>query len=139
MAGAGVATGRSAVAKSGGQRVAVWALAWLASYAAVRLGVELVEPGSAPGVAMALVPVVPFSGFILSFIASVRAADELERRIHLEALAVAFPATLVMMMVLGLLDLVLELNPSDWSYRHLWPLMVVFWLFGQWQARRRYT
>ena len=94
MGAAQLSTGRSPVATRGGAYVGMWAVAWLVSYAAARLGVELVEAGSAASVALALLPAVPFIGFIVSFIGSVRAADELERRIHLEALAVAFPATM---------------------------------------------
>ncbi len=27
---------------------------------------------------------------------------------------------------------------EDWSYRHIWPLMYVFYLLGLMRARRRY-
>jgi len=36
-------------------------------------------------------------------------------------------------------NLAVELNRADWSYRHLWPFMIVFWLAGLSLARRRYA
>ena len=41
--------------------------------------------------------------------------DELQRRIELEALGFAFPATLVFLMTLGLLDLAFTLDPENFS------------------------
>lgn len=64
--------------------------------------------------------------------------DELERRIQLEALAFAYPLALLLLMTLGLLEFVVELNPNDWSYRHVWQFTVVFYLFGVVMAKRRY-
>ena len=89
-------------------------------------------------VAIALTPVPAFVWFMWTFIAGVGEADELERRIQLEALAIAFPLTLLLVMTLGLLQIAVPLNPDDWSYRHIWPLLYVFYLAGLTWARRRY-
>jgi hypothetical protein len=64
--------------------------------------------------------------------------DELQRRIQLEALAFAYPLTLLLLMTLGLLQLVMDLNPADWSYRHVWQFVIVFYLFGVGLSVRRY-
>jgi hypothetical protein len=87
---------------------------------------------------IALMPVPAFAWFVFEFVASVRRADELERQIQLEALAVAFPLTMVLVMTLGHLQVALPLAPEDWSYRHTWPLMYVFYLVGLTRARKRY-
>jgi hypothetical protein len=50
----------------------------------------------------------------------------------------AFPLTLVLIMTLGLLQIAIPLPPEDWSYRHILPLLYVFYLFGLTLARRRY-
>ena len=89
-------------------------------------------------VAIALVPLPAFIWLLWSFIGDLRHADELERRIQLEALAVAFPLTMILVMTLGLLQVAIPLPPEDWSYRHIWPLIYVFYLFGLTFARRRY-
>lgn len=133
------AVAKSTNSKTAGRTTAACAGAWFVAYVAARFLLETVERGTVLAAGIAILPVVPFALFMWAFIREIRAADELERRIHLEALAVAFPATLMLMMVLGLLDLAITLNPADWSYRHLWPFFVVFWLLGQSVARRRYA
>ena len=65
-------------------------------------------------------------------------ADELQRRIQLEALGFAYPLALLLLMTLGLLQLVIDLDPADWSYRHVWQFIVVFYLVGMGLATRRY-
>ena len=89
-------------------------------------------------VAVALLPVLPFVLFLLIIIRGIRQMDELQRRIQLEALAVAFPLTILLLMTLGLLELAIKLKPEDWSYRHLWPFLFVFYLIGLVVAKRRY-
>lgn len=70
---------------------------------------------------------------------SVRAADEFERRIHFEALAVAFPLAILLLMTLALMQRAVELTFEDWSYAHVWIYLPVFYLLALVLARRRYT
>ena len=112
---------------------------WAVSYVTARLGAEVLSRGSLPLLVLVAIPALPFAWFLYAMIGAIRTADELERRIHLEALAVAFPLALFLLMVLGLLQLATDLNPADWSHRHLWPFLIVFWLLGQAMARRRYA
>jgi hypothetical protein len=87
----------------------------------------------------ALLPV-PFAFLWISkFIQHIRQLDELERRIHLEALALAFPLTFVLLMTLGLLELTINLPAEDWSYRHVWAMLPILYLLGLITARRRYA
>ena len=88
--------------------------------------------------AIALLPVPAFGFFLVEWIRSIRRLDELERRIQLEALAIAFPLSLMLIMALGLIQRVMQLNPLDWSYRHIWPFLIAFYFFGLALARRRY-
>lgn len=41
-------------------------------------------------------------------------------------------------MTLGLLQLVMDLDPANWSYRHVWQFVIVFYLFGIVVSVRRY-
>lgn len=111
----------------------------LASYVAARVAAERLAPGSPMLIALVVLPIAPFAWLMLLVIDGIRRADELERRIHLEALAVAFPLTVLMLMLLGLLELATDLDPANWSYRHLWPYAVLFWFAGIALARRRYA
>jgi hypothetical protein len=89
-------------------------------------------------VAISLTPILAFVWFLWKVARWSKASDELERRIQLEALAIAFPLTVLLIMTLGLLQIAIELNMDDWSYRHTWPIIYVFYLFGLMRARRRY-
>lgn len=97
------------------------------------------EPAPDVGrVAVALVPIIPFGLFLWYFTDSLRRGDELERRIQLEALAIAFPLAVLLLMVLALVELAMPLNPNDWSYRHTWQFLPILWLGGLAIAKRRY-
>ncbi len=111
---------------------------WVLGFFAARFVLGL--PGLSPGlrVAVAIVPVVPFAGFLGYVVRSLSRLDELERRVHLEALAVAFPLTLLLLMTLGLLQIAIALPADDLSYRHVWPIPAFFYFVGLALARRRY-
>ena len=113
---------------------------WLLLYFGVRLFLEA-NPDLDRGVrlALAFVPTPVFAAFLWRFIQQVRSADELERRIQLEALAVAFPLGVLMLTTLGLVQRAVELNFQDWSYNHIWPWFAFFYLVGNGLARRRYA
>lgn len=120
---------------------------WFGSYFAARM---IVREGGFLGISLpadtspwvragiALIPLIPAVLTVLAFIRDIRLSDEFERRLQLEALAFAFPVTMLLVMTLGLLELAVDLNPEDWSYRHVWPYLWMFWIFGYVLARRRY-
>ena len=112
-------------------------IVWGATYIAARLLLEL-ELAPGVGVAVALAPVLPFVFTLVGLVQGIRSMDELHRRVHLEALVIAFPLTLLLVMTLGLLDLAVGLSPDDWSYRHLLPFLAIFYAFGIWRAWKRY-
>jgi hypothetical protein len=89
-------------------------------------------------VAVALTPILPFAIFLMLMLAGIRQMDELHRKVHLEALAIAFPLTMLLLMLLGLLELVIPLSPEDWSYRHVWQFLPLFYFLGLAFTWRRY-
>lgn len=113
---------------------------WILSYFAVRLILKAMGAPAAEWsrLAVAMVPLIPFTLFLMTFIRAIRKADELERRVQLEALAIAFPLALVLIMVLALVQVAIPLDTDRWSYRHVWPFFFFFWLFGLTVARQRY-
>jgi hypothetical protein len=124
-----------------GRRIVLFAALWAVTFLVARLALDtdhaLVADASLR-VAFALLPVAPFAVFLWTFIDGLRALDELERRIHLEALAIAFPLTMLMLMTLGLLELAIDLPRDDWSYRHIWAYLPLFYFVGLVWSRRRY-
>jgi hypothetical protein len=120
------------------RRIGLSAGLWLSLFFVARMMLELTGLPAWQRIALAMLPLPAFVWFIWEFTRAVSEADELERRIQLEALAVAFPLTLLLIMTLGLLQVAIELPKEDWSYRHIWPLVYVFYLVGLTRARRRY-
>jgi hypothetical protein len=120
------------------RRVGLSAAVWLSLFFIARGMLEVPSRPTYERVLLAIMPLPAFAWFIWEFTKGVAAADELERRIQLEALAVAFPLTIFLLMTLGLLQVAIDLPMEDWSYRHIWPLIYVFYLIGLTVARRRY-
>ena len=89
-------------------------------------------------VAIALIPIPFFVSFLWLWMKGLGTMDELERRIQLEALALAFPLMAVLLMTLRLLEVAVGLNPDDWSYRHVWLMMPTLYYFSLWRAKRCY-
>ncbi len=128
----------SEATKSGWSRLAISVVGFLVGFVIARGILEQEGLATWIRVLAALLPVVPFSMMLWEIIKGVRSMDELEQRIHLEALAVAFPVTLVLLMTLGLLELAIELPPEDLSYRHVWAMLPALYFGGLALARRRY-
>lgn len=115
------------------------AVLWVLTYLGARAALKSIAAGSALSVVVVLTPIIPFAAMLYLIIRQIRTMDELERRIQLEALAIAFPLSVLLVMLLGLLQLAVELNPNDWSYRHIWPFMGMFWVVGAGIARKKYS
>lgn len=112
-------------------------IAWFVAYFGAR--VVLQNPDLAVGlkVAAALIPVPIFALFLVLFIRLIRSMDELERRIQLEALAIAYPLSVLLLMTLALLQRAVHLKFEDWSYAHVWMYVVIFYFLSiPWVARR---
>lgn len=121
-----------------GARLLVRGLLWVSVYLIAR-GLLALDIASAPlRVLVALVPLPFFVWYLWTWMKAVASMDELQRRIELEALGFAFPASLVFLMTLGLLDLALTLNPDDFSLHHVWLMLPMLYYAGLWRAKRRY-
>jgi hypothetical protein len=84
---------------------------------------------------IAVVPVIPTLLGLVAILRAIRRMDELQRRIHFEAVVFAFAATAMLTFTYGLLENVLFPRISlTW----ILPVMVVLWTLGQALARRRY-
>jgi len=119
---------------------AVWPVftVWILAYFGIRVLLESTSFSSTARVLLSLSPLPIFAVFLWTFLRAVRAADELEQRVQLEALAFAFPLGVLLLTSLGLVQRAVALNPEDWSFNHIWPMFVVFYVVGLAIARRRY-
>jgi len=111
---------------------------WAVTFVGARLWIEALEFGSGWVYVAAALPVLPFLGLVAALVRSTRDADELERRIQLEGLAVGFAFAILVLMVLGLLEVGVDLDRDNFAYRHVWAFLPLFYLVGVLRARRRY-
>jgi hypothetical protein len=111
---------------------------WVLSYLAARFALEELQLDPWLRVTVAVLPVLPTALFLWLVVANIRSLDELQRRVHLEALAIAFPLAILLLWTLGLLQLAINLPTEDWSYRHVWAYLPLFYFIGLAIAWRRY-
>jgi len=114
-------------------------IAWLIVYFGCRLILDRLDLPEGRRVAVALLPAIPFTIFLVCAIANVRAMDELHRRVHLEALAFAFPVGIFVLMILGLLQLVIQFHPQRFNFRDAWPILCLLYFIGLALSWRRYS
>ena len=100
--------------------------------------IEIVGLADPMRLAVAALPVLAFAWFIVEEVRLVRGLDELERRIQLEALAVAFPLTVLVVFALGMLERVGLAVPAFEHLRDVWALAFLPYALGLLLARRRY-
>jgi hypothetical protein len=111
---------------------------WLVAYFLARGFLKQAEAETWLRVTVALLPVPAFVLFLVTFVRNVRSLDEMQRRIHLEALAIAYPLATLLLMTLGLLQRAVELPFEDWSYAHVWIYLPIFYFLGVAFTARRY-
>ncbi|HBO6753913.1 TPA: hypothetical protein L4855_006449, partial [Pseudomonas aeruginosa] len=102
----------------------------LVGYAAAVLISGQLLAGTEPGagrVFLALLPVPPMVALALVVIRYLRRLDEMARRIHLEALALAFVGTALLTFAYGFLE---TTGFPKLSMFFVWPLMGAFWAIG---------
>ncbi len=88
--------------------------------------------------AIALLPLPAFGWSLWRYIRHIRALDELRHRIELEALAIAFPLTIALLMTMGQLQIARQgagwFPVTNW----FWAYLVLIYLVGRGIAARRY-
>ena len=120
-------------------KVVIFAVLWFVTYTICFLTIKELSPGKVTGIILSLLPVITFALFIYSIIKGVSSMDEVQIRVQMEAVVIAFSLGLLMIMTLGLLDLVVILNKEDWGYRHLVPYFALFYFLGLFISKRKYS
>lgn len=127
-----------AIEKQRWRALCIAGAAWLFAFVAARAALEKMSLDSPVKILAAVLPVVPAAIFLWYFVDYLRCLDELQRRVHLEALAIAYPLATLFLWTLGLLELAIELPKEDWSYRHIWTFLPMFYFLGLAIAWRKY-
>ncbi|HTT58018.1 MAG TPA: hypothetical protein VMF63_12960 [Opitutaceae bacterium] len=87
---------------------------------------------------IALLPILPSLCYVGCVVRMFRQVDELQRRIQLEALGFAFPATAILVMAVDLLEQAKVLPAVHWGWSGLVVAMCLLWFAGWIRACRRY-
>lgn len=111
---------------------------WFLLYFAARVLLSRTDLEKWARIAIAMAPLIPFAFCLFSIVIAIRGMDELERKIHLEALAFAYPVSMFLLMTLALMQRAVTLKFEDWSYAHVWFYLPMFYLFGLLRAMRKY-
>jgi hypothetical protein len=110
------------------------------AYMLVLAGEEVLLPhvsGAPWRVLVALLPAIPLGFNVWVWVRNYRSLDELQQRIQLIALAVAFAGTVVLTSIYGLLQDELGLPIIDWTW--VATFMVILWGVATVMATRRYA
>jgi len=119
------------------RRFSLLCLAWAILFAAATIALASGRLPAGPlSVAVAVIPTLLALAVIWAYIVFLREADELQRKVHLEALAAGFGTGMVFMMGYRLLERIgaPKLDMND-------PLLVMVMVWALWQAvaARRYA
>lgn len=87
---------------------------------------------------VALLPLVPSFGYLGCVVRLFRRVDEMQRRIQLESLGFAFPATAILVMGADLLQQARVVPAFHWNWGVFIAVMCLLWLAGYVLAARRY-
>jgi uncharacterized membrane protein YidH (DUF202 family) len=120
-------------------RVLIYAVIWCLSYVGSLFALKTLEIPTEAGIVLTVITVLAFALFIYKYYRSIFFMDEVQIKIQMEAVVIAFSLGLLLLMTLALLDLVITLNKNDWSYRYLVPLFVAFYFFGLFISKRKYN
>lgn len=120
-------------------RVAVYAAIWAISYIGSLLALKSLDVPMAAGIVLTVITVFAFALFIYKYYRSIYFMDEVQIKIQMEAIVVAFSLGLLLLMTLGLLDLVIDLNWNDWGHRYLFPYFILFYFIGFFVSRNKYN
>jgi hypothetical protein len=120
-------------------RILIYAVIWCLSYVGSLFALKTLEIPTEAGIVLTVITVLAFALFIYKYYRSIFFMDEVQIKIQMEAVVIAFSLGLLLLMTLGLLDLVITLNKNDWSYRYLVPLFVAFYFFGLFISKRKYN
>lgn len=98
---------------------------------------RLADPGPGVRVVLALVPVLPLAALAWAILRAIQHLDEMQRRIHLDAISAAFVGGIFVAVIYGQLQHArVNLPPLNWAF--FYPVQLVLWTVAYVVASRRY-
>jgi hypothetical protein len=98
---------------------------------------RLADPGPTLRVVLMIVPVFPLAILAWAILRAIQHLDELQRRIHLDAMSAAFVGGIFVAVIYGQLQHAnVGLPELNWAF--FYPVQLVLWTIGYVAASRRY-
>lgn len=119
-------------------KVLLFGIIWIATYLVCLLIVKKISLPTWAGISLALVPALTFAIFIYQYVKKISSMDEVEIRVQLEAVVWGFSLALLLLMILGALNLVINLDNKNWGYLSLVNYFVLFYFIGLIISQRKY-
>lgn len=120
-------------------RVFIYAAIWCLSYVGSLFALKTLDIPTEAGILITAITAMAFALFMYKYFRSIFFMDEVQIKVQMEAVVIAFSLGLLLSMTLGLLDLIIPLNKDDWSYRHLVPLFIAFYFIGLFISKHKYN
>jgi len=120
-------------------RVIVYAIIWAMSYIGSLLALRSYDFPFEAGILLTLITALAFAVFMYKYYRSIFFMDEVQIKVQMEAIVIAFSLGLLLLMTLGLIDLFTTLNQENWSHRHLFPIFIAFYFGGLFVSARKYN
>jgi hypothetical protein len=119
-------------------RVLVYAAIWILSDIGTLFAMKQLEVSREVGIVLTVITALAFALFIYKYYRSIFFMDELQVKVQMEAVVIAFFLGLLLIMTLGSLEMFIDLRKDDWSYRNLIPMFATFYIIGLFISKRKY-
>lgn len=120
------------------QKSIIWALLFAISFVASTYVLSRYAVPLNVSVLVILFNAVIFGIYTYRLIKSISIMDEVQIRIQLESVSIAFVLSLMLVMILGLCGLVKDLGLGNIDYLYIFSVLVIFYIIGFFITQRKY-
>ena len=115
-----------------------WALIFSVSFAISVFYLSRYSPPPPAALLIIALNALLFGVYAFKLIQNLSTLDEVQIRIHLEAVSLAFVLSLLLVMILGMTALVKDLPFDNVSFLYIFPALFFFYFIGLWISKRKY-
>lgn len=116
----------------------LWAIIFTASFVISVFGLSKFSFSVPIGLLIITINSLLLGIYAFKLIHSINFMDEVQIRIQLEAVSIAFVLSLLSVMILGLMGLIEKLNLESFSFLYIFPLFFLFYFIGLFISNRKY-
>lgn len=117
---------------------AIWSLIFAVSFPISVFGLSRYSLSVPIALFIIAINALLFGVYTAKLIQTIKSLDEVQIRIQLEAVSVAFVLSLLLVMILDMVGLVGDLKLDNISFLYIFPLLFFFYLIGLFISKRKY-